>query len=97
VLEAYREFLIARLVTHGTVTNYLNGVCNMLGYVQSLCIANDDSSDFEDTPDTVDALIEATLKLRSQAENQAKVENLYKPRVQDTQSGAAGPRRNRLA
>ena len=80
VLQAYCEFLIARSVTHGTVSNYLNGLCNMLGYVQSLCVANDDSSDFEDTPDTVDALIEATLKLRSQAENQAKVENLYKPR-----------------
>ena len=81
-LQGYCEFLVARPVTHGTISNYLNGLCNMLGYVQSLCLTNahDDSSDFEDAPNTVDALIDATLKLRSQAEKQAKVENLYRPR-----------------
>ena len=79
-LQVYCEFLIARPVTHGTVSNYLNGLVNVLAYVQSLCIANDDSSDFEDCPNTVDALIDAALKLRSQAEKQAKVQNLYKSR-----------------
>ena len=79
-LQGYCEFLISRPVTHGTVSNYLNGLVNILAYVQSLCLANDDSSDLEDCPDTVDGLIEAAIRLRSQAEKQGKVENLYKPR-----------------
>ena len=79
-LQGYCEFLIARPMTHGTISNSLNGLVNVMAYVQSLCIANDDNSDFEDSPDTVDALIDTALKLRSQAEKQAKVQNLYKPR-----------------
>ena len=35
-LQGYCEFLIARPVTHGTVSNYLSGLVNVLAYVQSL-------------------------------------------------------------
>ena len=63
-LQGYCEFLIARPVTHGTIWNGLNDLINVLAYAQSLCTANDDSPNFEDCLDMVDALIDVALKLR---------------------------------
>ena len=84
LVESYCQFLIERPVTHGTVGNYLNGLLNLLRHVSGLQSNADDESepdsDEEADDGAIETLIEATFNLRAQAEKQAKIEKLYRPR-----------------
>ena len=84
VMEAYCEFLIERPVCYGSVANYMNGVYNVLTYAKQIPHQGRDSSSDNETTgeddDTLTELTEATFNLRKQADQQAKVQKMYKPR-----------------
>ena len=76
-IEEYCNFLVDdREIKYGSVANYLNGIINLLSYLEANPQQGQGSSD-EDGGD-LDVVLDACINLRRQAEREAKTQRLYR-------------------